>query len=137
MARMLTDSHLFALLGACFAASVAMFVARVRVMAFVQTHDIEVSARFEFAPRPAFFSWKSRPEVDPGEDQLFRWLKNGGANEVVARHPKFELIWKWYGRLQVAAIVLISVWLPAAIWTCCPWSPPLFNIDAVNNTGRR
>jgi hypothetical protein len=116
MQQLLTDLHLAIFLAVCIAASFVVVIARACIREFVRKHESEVSSRFDFATRPPFLSWKSGPDEDPGEAQMFRWLKAGGAREVMQRHSNFAPLWRWYRSSEVATVALVSLWLPLIVW---------------------
>jgi hypothetical protein len=109
----LDDPQLFALLGVCIVASIAVAVATASVREFVRKHEPKLTSRFSFAPRRPFLSLQTGPDRDLGEEDLFRWLRGGGAIELIERHPHFSLRWKWYRYTRLLSSVLICLWLVA------------------------
>jgi hypothetical protein len=109
----LDDAHLFALLGACLVASGLAALASSSVREFVRDHEPKLVSRFSFAPRRPFLSLQTGPDRDRGEEQLFRWLRAGGAIELTEKYPRFSSRWKRYQLARLASIVLICLWLVA------------------------
>lgn len=112
----LDDLQLVAFLGICVVASVVAWVAASRVREFVRDHEPKLALRFAFAPRRSFLSLQSGSDRDLGEEQLFRWLRGGGAMELIKKHPQFLTRWKWYRRAGWASSILICLWLVVIVW---------------------
>jgi hypothetical protein len=112
----LNDLQLCVFLGICGVASVIAVVAASRVRKFVREHEPALVLRFGFAPRRPFLSLKSGLDRDLGEEQLFRWLRGGGAKELIEKHPHFLTRWKWYRCAGLASSILICVWLVVCVW---------------------
>ena len=111
----LDDLHLLSFLGICMLAVVVAAITAARVREWVREHEPTLASRFAFAPRRPFFSFQIGPDRDLGEEQLFRWLRTGGATELIEKHPGFSALWKWYWRAQLAGVILICLWLVAML----------------------
>ena len=111
----LDDLHLFSLLGICVLAVVLTAIAAASIRQWVREHEPKLVSRFAFAPRRPFLSLQTGPDHDPGEEELFRWLRDGGATELIGKHPGFSARWKWYQCAKLAGSVLICLWLVAIL----------------------
>lgn len=109
----LDDFHLVSLLGICMVAVVVTAIAAASIRQWVREHEPNLALRFAFAPRRLFLSLQSGADRDLGDEQLFRWLRGGGATELIEKHPGFSALWKWYRRSKLASSVLICLWLTA------------------------
>lgn len=111
----LDDLHLFVLLGICMLAVVVTAIAAASIRQWVREHEPKLASRFAFAPRRPFLSLQIGSDRDLGGEQLFRWLRDGGATELIEKHPGFSARWKWYRRAKLAGSFLICLWLVAIL----------------------
>jgi hypothetical protein len=112
----LDDLQLFVFLGICMVSYVAACVTAARVREFVRDQEPKLALRFDFAPRRSFLSLQNAPDYGLGEDQLFRWLRGGGAVELIGKPPHFLTRWKWYRRAGWVSSILICLWLVVFVW---------------------
>lgn len=115
MRILVDDLHLFSLSGVCALAVVVLAIAAAGIRQWMREHEPKLVLRFAFAPRRPFLSLHPGSDRDLGDEQLFQWLRDGGATELMEKHPHFSVRWTWYRRAERAVSILVCLWLMAVL----------------------